>query len=115
MVALTGAMLEARALYRAWLDDRFRNFTLAGLVADDELILLRQIYVPLRISDVRLSDDAPEHTITQRGQSIERWLANDKVASPRPQLLVLSGEAGSGKTTLALLSQIDEVKCYATA
>ena len=98
-----GHRVEASAIYRRFLDKRFSRFTLAGLVSDDEPVLLRQIYVPLVLTPQAVSDQALEERIHQGGRGVGEWLADALVEGPSglPTTFFVSGEAGSGKTTLA--------------
>jgi DNA polymerase III delta prime subunit len=89
-------MLVIRGLYRRWLTKYFSALTLAGLAPDDEPILLRRIYVPLVLTEKRVSDYADERQIHHSGREFI-----DRLGSlVQGQVLLLSGEAGSGKTTL---------------
>jgi hypothetical protein len=88
-------MLVARGLYRSWLARYFSKITLAGLAPDDEPILLRKIFVPLILTSERISDYAPEEKLHQGGMELAKWLP-----IPWEAVLLVSGEAGSGKTTL---------------
>lgn len=103
---LIGRALQARGHYRRFLAKRFEHFTLAGLITDDEPVLLRQIYVPLMLTPQPISDQAPEAQIQKDGRSILEWfeeaLADTRdVAAPLPaRIFFVAGEAGSGKTTL---------------
>ncbi|MEM1205975.1 MAG: NACHT domain-containing protein [Acidobacteriota bacterium] len=116
----TGAMLEARGVYRRWLRKRFGKLTLAGLAPDDQPLLLRQIYVPLQLTRERMADSADEDAIVKQGLPLEEWLKELEEngiftldpnivtstrnviahASPPSRTLLVAGEPGSGKTTL---------------
>src|SRR5262245_15029416 len=89
-------MLVARGLYRAWLTKYFSTVSLAGLASDDEPILLRRIYVPLILTKEKVSDYVPEDQIHHEGQPLVSWLDSPE----RGKVFLISGEAGSGKTTL---------------
>lgn len=93
-------MEAARAIYFRFLDKYFSRLTLAGLAADDESILLRQIYVPLVLTPERVSDYAGENQLHQNGRGLVDWLNQVSAEYPTPPVLLISGEAGSGKTTL---------------
>jgi NACHT domain len=110
-----GWRMEAGALYRRFLDRRYQRFTLAGLVSDDEPVLLRQIYVPLVLAPQAVPDLAPEEKLHEGGRDVTELLRkaiDDErryAGGPRPaeipnptSTFFISGEAGSGKTTLAL-------------
>jgi hypothetical protein len=76
----TGRSLGASGYYRRFLDTRFRKFTLAGLVTDDEPILLRQIYVPLVLTPRRVPDNVEESDIHRNGRELADWFgAADEV------------------------------------
>jgi hypothetical protein len=105
----TGWRLRAAALYRRFLDKRFARFSLSGLITDDEPVLLRQIYVPLALSPRAVSDQAPEEKIHEGARGATDWLeeavrrrggAPPGAPFPDTPTFFVSGEAGSGKTTL---------------
>ncbi|MDY7092994.1 MAG: NACHT domain-containing protein, partial [Acidobacteriota bacterium] len=113
----TTAMLKVRGVYRRWLERRYGRITLAGLAPDDEPLLLRQIYVPLKLADQRLLDSADETQLENQGKELEDWLlsleepsgeeVSEEVLYSSPawrvkktRTLLISGEPGSGKTTL---------------
>lgn len=109
----TGRCLIASGYYRQFLDKRFRNFTLAGLVTDDEPILLRQIYVPLVLGTDRFFGHDDRWSAQSPGRDVAEWfeaaLSSDSPEDGEderrerfrcPRLFFVSGEAGSGKTTL---------------
>lgn len=89
-------MLVARGLYRRWLTKYFSTITLAGLAPDDEPILLRKIYVPLVLTGEKVTDYEVEMQIHRGGRGLTEWLGSWE----RGQALLISGEAGSGKSTL---------------
>lgn len=89
-------MLVARGLYRRWLTKYFSTVTLAGLAPDDEPILLRRIYVPLVLTPEKISDNVPEEEVHNQGKPLAGWLKPQE----ETQVFLISGEAGSGKTTL---------------
>ncbi|MEM9557947.1 MAG: NACHT domain-containing protein [Acidobacteriota bacterium] len=111
----TGTMLRARGIYDQVLRKYFSTVDLAGLAPDDEPLALRKIYVPLVLTDQRLDDNTPEDQLGQHKRTVGNWLdylrsglydSVPTVASTkprpasRPRQLLISGEAGSGKTTL---------------
>ena len=97
----TGRHLQASAYYRRFLDKRFQRFTLTGLAPDDEPILLRHIYVPPVLTEKPVLDHVPELKLHEGGRSIIEWFEMARQAGEAPAVFFISGEAGSGKTTLA--------------
>jgi hypothetical protein len=105
----TGKRLRASALYRRFLEARFKHFTLAGLISDDEPILLRQIYVPLVLTPEPVRDHVEEAELHKGGHDLAYWLVKTieeeqgRIFNEDAlgwNILFISGEAGSGKTTL---------------
>ncbi|MEO1367927.1 MAG: NACHT domain-containing protein [Acidobacteriota bacterium] len=107
---MTNRMLRAKGHYRRLLaeDKSLRHLSLAGLAPDDEPILLREIYVPLILTPLRISEDEREGKVHDQGRTLEDWIEpppnpepDDPVAArPEVTCFFISGEAGSGKTTL---------------
>lgn len=91
-------MLQSRGLYREWLTKYFSTVSLAGLTSDDEPILLRKIYVPLVLTPEKIAEHEPEERIHHGGAGLPEWLSRRD--SQGPNVFLISGEAGSGKTTL---------------
>ncbi len=132
----TGEMLEARGVYRRWLQENFGKLTLAGLAPDDQPLLLRQIYVPLQLTPERVADSVAEEKIHQGGLQIEEWLADVEakplrgrgwesparpwlaegtLAATEPSRLWLIAEGpGSGKTAMSMEKWLAEGVIVAT-
>ena len=86
--------MRARATYLRWLHTQFRDFTLAGLLEDDQPIALRDIYVPLRLHTEQVSEEqAREEELADLGRPVSAWLEQ------RRHVAVV-GLPGAGKSTL---------------
>ncbi len=103
-LSLYSEQTRAYHRYLGWLEEITRLQTIAGLVPDDQPLLLQQIYVPLKLSSEPLREDAEDPVITTSTLSLADLLVQHADDPPReavdPWLLCVSGPAGSGKTTL---------------
>ena len=66
--------VRARGLYLRWLYYKHKQFTLAGLLDDDQPIALKQIYIPLRLGQDMVSEEVEEKELEQTGHEFSTWL-----------------------------------------
>lgn len=98
----SSAMLRSRGVIERFLRKQYRRLTALGLSTDEEPMALRDVFVPLRLSDRVLSTSAKAEDLEAADAAGHDLLDLLDAAHRRERapLITISGPAGSGKTTL---------------
>lgn len=94
----TNARAKARGQLKRWLHKRYQRIDLTEIVDEPDPISLRQIFIPMRVSEVEIADENMGTPDQVREEILLGQTVWDLLAAHT--LIALSGRPGSGKTTL---------------
>ena len=100
-VAEKNARFKARGVYYRWLVQQYGSIPLMEMADDPDPISLRQIYIPLRLGEEDMDENAMNPPEKFEEETEANLLGVDAfTAVVNERFLVISGRPGAGKTTL---------------